>query len=541
MGYGPFLGYRDDTDELRRPPAGLVGDNRQLPVDLHGIDGQRGNVVALHFREPFGQVVGKVALAAGRRPANYECALSQIMWQLTALETGSSRWLARVEHVRPRRLYSGLHVVPRGEVCLYVNSVTAPGLPDSLAVLRASVTDVDLLHTPGFALVPRECVLFDLPQYFEEAPLDDRIRDAIWQRGGLRAPPGRELEDVGRVESAVRDEPECLLVVLLGLTGMSHDYVGAERALGGGFPENLDLAPVPLRFVPTVHHPEHPVRTRLHGQVEALYYGLFLPDGPQCAVLHVGRMARRKPHARRLLRDGLEKVAESLALMSPRVHRLAQERYVSRAAGDEVLNLPEHALHGAADHTPPHRRDYAVTTLVVAPCHYGDEGVVSALRARQLRRVRLLHGGKAHELGQLVGIMGAQDKVYVVGLPKRRRLFGGADTARESHLFDPSFAAETVQLPEVSFHPVDGVLADVAGIEYHEVGVLVALHFRVSGVLDHAPYPVRVVHVHLAPEGPYARGLGLWTGPLGRLYGERYGRRLCRATHTLPPARRRGL
>src|SRR5215212_170987 len=188
----------------------------------------------------------------------------------------------------------------------------------------------------------------------------------------------------------------------------------------------------------------YPVRARLHGQVEALYYGLPLPDGPQRAVLHVGRVARRKPHARRLLRDGLEKVAESLAFVSPRVHRLTQERYVSGAASDEALHLPEHTLHRAADHTPPHRRDYAVTALVVAPGHYRDEGVVPALRARQLRRVRLLHGRKAHELGQLVGIMGAKDEVYVVGLLEGRRFLGGADAACEGHPLDATFAAETV-------------------------------------------------------------------------------------------------
>jgi hypothetical protein len=50
--------------------------------------------------------------------------------------------------------------------------MTAPRFPDSLAILRAAVTDVDLLYAPDFALVPREGVLFDLPQHLEEAPLD---------------------------------------------------------------------------------------------------------------------------------------------------------------------------------------------------------------------------------------------------------------------------------------------------------------------------------------------------------------------------------
>src|SRR5918994_516862 len=120
--------------------------------------------------------------------------------------------------------------------------------------------------------------------------------------------------------------------------------------------------------------------------------GIPLPDSPYRAVLHVRRVTRRKPYPRRTLRDGLQEVAEPLALVSPRVHRLAKERYVPRAAGDEAPDLPDHTPHRAADHPPPHGWDYAVTALVIAPGHYGDEGIVPALSARKFGRVRLPHG-----------------------------------------------------------------------------------------------------------------------------------------------------
>src|SRR5215210_6162908 len=80
--------------------------------------------------------------------------------------------LACVQYVGSRRLYPGLHVVSRRGICIDVNGVTAPCLPDSLAILRAAVTDVDLLFASDFALVPRKGVLFDLPQHLEETPLD---------------------------------------------------------------------------------------------------------------------------------------------------------------------------------------------------------------------------------------------------------------------------------------------------------------------------------------------------------------------------------
>src|SRR5215211_1374681 len=131
--------------------------------------------------------------------------------------------------------------------------------------------------------------------------------------------------------------------------------------------------------------------------------------------------------------------------------------------------------------------------------------------------------------------MRAQNKVYIVGLPEGLRLLGGADAVCEGDPLYPALAAQTAQFPEVSSYAVHGVLADVAGVQYYEVRVLVALDLGVACVLDHAPHAVGVVHVHLAAERPYAGRPGARVSPPYGLSGERYGRRrLCRATHTLP-------
>ena len=110
--------------------------------------------------------------------------------------------------------------------------------------------------------------------------------------------------------------------------------------------------------------------------------------------------------------------------------------------------------------------------------------------------------------------MGTQNEVYTVGLLQAFGFFGGADAAGEGDLLDAALAPKAVQFAEVTPDAVDGVLADVAGVEDHEVGVLVALDLGVAGVLDHAPHPVRVVHVHLAAEGPYAGSLALGAQPV---------------------------
>src|SRR5215207_5797573 len=104
--------------------------------------------------------------------------------------------------------------------------------------------------------------------------------------------------------------------------------------------------------------------------------------------------------------------------------------------------------------------------------------------------------------------MGTQHEVNIVSSFEFSGFGGGADTAGEGDLFYPAFAFKAVQFSEVAAHAVDGILAHVARVEEHEVGVFVGPHLSVASIQDHAPHPVRVVDVHLAAERPYARSLG---------------------------------
>src|ERR687893_2604060 len=71
-GYRPLLGNGDDADQLGGTRAGLVGNHRQLPVDLHRIDRDRGGMRPVRFGEGLGHSVGQVALAGGRGAADDE-------------------------------------------------------------------------------------------------------------------------------------------------------------------------------------------------------------------------------------------------------------------------------------------------------------------------------------------------------------------------------------------------------------------------------------------------------------------------------------
>src|SRR5919199_2307929 len=136
--------------------------------------------------------------------------------------------------------------------------------------------------------------------------------------------------------------------------------------------------------------------------------------------------------------------------------------------------------------------------------------------------------------------MRPQDEIYAILALEVGGFAGGAYAAGEGYLFDAAQFPKVVELPEVAADAVDGVLADVAGVEDDEVGFFVGVDLGVACVQDHTPHAIGVVDVHLAAEGAYARGLGVprgagWSRPRLGLSGELYRGII----HTVPPARRR--
>src|SRR5215210_761606 len=97
---------------------------------------------------------------------------------------------------------------------------------------------------------------------------------------------------------------------------------------------------------------------------------VLLADEPQGPVLHVRRMARRKPHSRRLVRDPLQEIAKPLPVLPPGIHRLPEQRHIPRAGVDQPPDLLDHILHRPARHSTSHRWHHTVTTLVITTGHY---------------------------------------------------------------------------------------------------------------------------------------------------------------------------
>ena len=86
--------------------------------------------------------------------------------------------------------------------------------------------------------------------------------------------------------------------------------------------------------------------------------------------------------------------------------------------------------------------------------------------------------------------MRSQNEVYGVLALEFGGFVGGSDAAGEGDFFDAALAPKAVEFAKVATDAIDGVLPDVAGVQYDEVGLLVGLDFGVAGVQDHAPHTV---------------------------------------------------
>ena len=115
---------------------------------------------------------------------------------------------------------------------------------------------------------------------------------------------------------------------------------------------------------------------------------------------------------------------------------------------------------------------------------------------------RPLEPGALQETDCLSKVVGAEDDVDVAGplLDELPVLLGQAAADGDLHFGPP--ALERLEVAEVPVEFVVGVLPDAAGVEHDEIG-LVGGAGRLHALLREQPgQALRVVLVHLAPEGP---------------------------------------
>ena len=345
------------------------------------------------------------------------------------------------------------------------------------------------------------------------------------QRGRLR--PLRILEPVKRREADLAHEGQRLVEVRAGLAREAHDDVRGERQPWTCGLQRRHAAHVLGAGVPPDHALEHPVAARLHGPVHVLGEHRQVGVGLHQRRREVPRVRRGvpKPIERRGRRGELPEQRGKLRLggvvaehrrVDEAVHGLPEQRDLAGAAGDEGAHLAHDVLRGAVALGAAGVRHDAERAALVAALHHRhvrarSDGAVAHLVLQELRVVEVVHGphrrgraevGVAHQRRELGEVVGAHHRVDEGHVAHDALALLLRDAAR-----DDEHGPGALQTPGLASQLLLGLLSHRAGVEDDHVGVVdVVPRFiavRAHDLLD----PLRVVDVHLAPEGDHRQAL----------------------------------
>ena len=253
----------------------------------------------------------------------------------------------------------------------------------------------------------------------------------------------------------------------------------------------------------------------------------------------LGGAVEQRPHpfaSARLARGEREVAAVA-------VHVLAEQRDLGDAVVRRALDLLDDVVERSADLLASHRGDDAEGAAVVAADLDRDPpgpGHLPAHRQGRGEGVVVLRDGLLEDLddrvagvpslveqvGGAVHVVGAEHHVDVGG-PLGDGVAVLLGQAAGDHDLHPRRAVlHGLEVAQGAVELVVGVLADAAGVEHDDVGVVDAPGLHQPVGLQQPGDALRVVLVHLAPEGAQEEAAGLGhgrqaTASLGALFGRR--------------------
>ena len=355
-----------------------------------------------------------------------------------------------------------------------------------------------------------------------EPLLDDGLVELSVHLGSTGPGPRRVLERVRLVEPRPPNHIERAPEVLLGLAGEPHDDVGAHGDVRDRGADPFEPAEVSLAPVRTLHRLQHAVRSRLEREVDVFAHLVALGH----RVDHVGREVVRVRAGEPDPADAVDPVHRSEQIgeqrparrvrdgevASVRVHVLTEERHLDDALSREALDLGEHIADRTRELRPAHEGHDAESAGVVTSHRDPDPRVVRDLAeggkgAREdlglladveLRPVRLGAAEQVEQLGQGVG---ADHDVDPRGALADRRAVHLGEAPRDHDPHPRVPLLQRPEVPEIAVQAVVRLLADRARVEHDDRGVRSVLGRDVAVRGEQPGDPLRVVLVHLAPEG----------------------------------------
>ncbi len=200
------------------------------------------------------------------------------------------------------------------------------------------------------------------------------------------------------------------------------------------------------------------------------------------------------------------------------IHVLAEQRDLDGPAGRKAFELFDELAERPADLRAAHRRHDAEGARVVASDLNRDPGrmglvvphrhrrrevglLVAARSLRHLEHRFAARARKAEKRCDPAEVVGAEDGVDMRRTLEQQLTVLLGEAASNGDLQTGAPLLDRLQLAEVPVQPVVGVLADAAGIEHDDVCLFQVVGSRHAVGCEHRGDALRVVLVHLAPEG----------------------------------------
>jgi hypothetical protein len=253
--------------------------------------------------------------------------------------------------------------------------------------------------------------------------------------------------------------------------------------------------------------------------VDVLADARELGVGADHVLLHVGGVRARVADAVEAL-DRVE-LAQQRGERRPRpraapvgVDVLAQQRHLAHPVGGQTAHLGDELVRRPRDLATARRGHDAVRADHVAAggdLHPALElaGALGGKVAGEALELEEALGGDrvaGEELTELVELARPEGDVDVGELPEDVVLDRLRPAPADADHPLGVAALERAGLAQVGDEALVGLLADRAGVEEDQVGVLAARRLGVADRLEHALHPLRVVLVHLAAEGGDVEG-----------------------------------
>ena len=364
----------------------------------------------------------------------------------------------------------------------------------------------------------RADVVLRIDQFFKPDLLF-LARDGVVHLCRRRAGARREDEGEKRVELRFMNKVDRLHRLVLGLAGETDDHIAREHHLRHDASCVGDHFLVLCARVGAVHRLQNAVAAGLDGEVELLCNVLAARHRVEELVGRVLRLARHKPEPV-VARDGVDggeqvcKVVIGVKIFAVAVHVLAEEGDLLVALGDEAAALLDDLLRLAAALAAAHIGHDAVRAEVVAAVHDAHPRAHAALahdgQVLGDAAVLVLDGEDAlilriylvQQLGEPPLRLRAEHQVNVVvgvfHLVGHDLLLRHAAAEADDLIgLGGLRVAETAQM---AVDPLFRVLADGAGVEQDDVGLILVARELVAHLAQHAHEHLAVCHVLLAAE-----------------------------------------